>query len=220
MVEERAESHTFGEIADGLLASGLGFRFRARGRSMWPLIEDGEILHVQQANAAKLKVGEIVLFRQGREFKAHRIVRKQKDLFITRGDTGTQTDGAIMAAQIVGKIVAKECTKTGRTVLIEGLRARLRFLVREGRARVMQAVRRRIQFRVVLALLLLAIPLAARGQVALDASTSIAEQVTSLAHTVTLAHTPARSNRVLVVGVSMNISALNLVRHSMWTRCW
>ena len=105
----------FGALADALLASRLGFRFQAHGRSMFPLIQDGEILHVQPVSS-RLKVGDIVLFREGANFKAHRIIRKQKDRFITRGDAGRDADAAIQKGQIVGKITAKECMKSGRIV--------------------------------------------------------------------------------------------------------
>src|SRR5450755_2482917 len=135
MIEQRPASQAFGELADELLAAGAGFRFQAKGRSMWPQIDDGEVLHVQQANAGRLKVGDIVLFRRGesREFKAHRIIRKQKDQFTTRGDASSEADGAIRGTQIVGKIIAKECGRSGRTVVLAGLRARCSFRVREMR---------------------------------------------------------------------------------------
>jgi uncharacterized repeat protein (TIGR01451 family) len=206
MIEQRAESHIFGEVARGLLAGDLGFRFQARGRSMFPLIDDGEILHVRRANAAKLRVGDIVLFRQGAKFKAHRIIGKQQDQFITRGDASRDADGAITGREIVGKIVAKECAKSSRIVLLEGLRARFSFFAREVRGRAAQAVRRTLRSGFALALLLLAISHAAHGQVAIDASTSIAQRVTAAASTVTLGHTSTGSSLVLVVGVSMNMS--------------
>ncbi len=207
MTEQRLESQAFGELVNGLLASGLGFRFQAKGRSMLPLIRDGEMLHVQRTNAAQLKVGDIVLFRQDSKFKAHRIIRKRKDEFVTRGDAGLEPDGAIQGEAIVGKVVAKECVQSGRTVSLEGLKARYSFVARRVRARAVQTVRRTLQSCLPLMFLLLAIPLAAHGQVALDASTNTTKQVTQASNTVTLAHTSTGSNLVLVVGVSMNTSA-------------
>jgi uncharacterized repeat protein (TIGR01451 family) len=207
MTEERPQSQAFAEVADGLLAGGFGFRFRARGRSMLPLIRDGDILHVQRTNAAGLRVGDIVLFKQDTKFKAHRIVQRTKGLFITRGDAGREVDGAITGGQIVGKIIAKECVEGGRMVMLEGLRFRFGFLARAAQERVTQMLRRGIRSGFVLALLLLTIPAATNAQVALDATTSVAQRATQAANTVTLAHTSTGSNLVLVVGVSMNISA-------------
>jgi hypothetical protein len=174
---------------------------------MLPLINDGEILRVQPANPDRLKVGQIVLFRQGSDFKAHRIIRKQRDQIITRGDASSEPDGAIRGGQIVGKIVAKECQESGQIVLLDGVRARLSFFARKARGRVAQTLRRGIRSCFLFALLLLAISLVANAQVALDTTTSIAQRATSGANTITLAHTSTGSNLVLVVGVSMNISA-------------
>ena len=70
MVEDRPQSGAFREIAEGLIASGLNFRFRAKGRSMLPLIHDGEVLYVQPIRAEPIRVGDIVLFRKDAGFKA------------------------------------------------------------------------------------------------------------------------------------------------------
>src|SRR5438128_11482173 len=132
--EERVASRVFGELAANLVGNGLGFRFRAKGRSMLPTIQDGEFLHIQPANAAKLKVGDIVLFKDGAEFKAHRIVRKLRgtDVFTARGDSGEEAD-SIRGGQIVGKIVAKECAKRGRVISLESSAARLGFFAADAR---------------------------------------------------------------------------------------
>src|SRR5260370_42363358 len=68
-------------------------------------------------------------------------------------------------------------------------------------------MRRIILYRALLLLLLLVVPQLAGAQVAVDATTSIAQQATQAASTVTLAHTSTGSNLVMVVGASMNISA-------------
>jgi hypothetical protein len=124
---ERAASGTFRQLTSELLAHGLGVRFQAMGQSMFPAIEDGEILHVEPVNTATLRVADIVLFKNGAGFKAHRIIRKSKNIFVTRGDSGMDADSAIMGEQIMGKIVAKENAETGRLVSLGGPIARLRF---------------------------------------------------------------------------------------------
>src|SRR5436190_6259179 len=131
MSEERAQSQTFSELAGELVVSGLGFRFQAKGRSMLPTIQDGEFLHVWPANVTALKVGDIVLFKACDGFRAHRIIEKQREMFVTRGDSGLKADHAIRGEQIVGKIVAKECAQTGRAILLEGSVSRLKFFATE-----------------------------------------------------------------------------------------
>ena len=184
MIEDRPASQIFGELADELLASGVGFRFQAKGRSMWPLIDDGEILHVQQVNAARLKLGDIVLFRRDTEFKAHRIIRKQKKLgnyqFITRGDAGQNQDGAIEGGQIMGKIIAKQCGKSGAIVRLDSLAARLNFFSAETRRQARKYLSRPLSFAkpafLLCFLACLAIP-SAHSQVALDTTTLVLTQV-------------------------------------------
>src|SRR5438270_8544336 len=127
VAETRTETRLFREFADELLASGVGFRFEARGRSMLPAIGDGDILHVKPMNVAKLKLGDIVLFRSDAEFKAHRIVKKRGRTFVTRGDAGMQTDGSILADQIIGQIVASESARRG--VSHYGRQERARFFL-------------------------------------------------------------------------------------------
>jgi len=112
-------------------------------RSMLPGIRDGEILHVQRAGAATIRVGDIVLFKDGEHFKAHRVISKSKDVFVARGDAGLERDNGIRAEQIVGKIVAKECMQTGRVVALDGLVPRIKFFASEGKRSVARRIYRR-----------------------------------------------------------------------------
>jgi signal peptidase I len=130
MTNDRADSATFSKLASELLAGEIGFRFQAKGRSMIPTIADGDVLHVESANPDSFKVGDIVLFKRGAEFKAHRIIHKHGELFSTRGDAGVDID-EIGRQQIVGKVTARECRQTGRTISIHGPIARAGFFWRE-----------------------------------------------------------------------------------------
>jgi signal peptidase I len=132
MTNDRSNSATFSELARALLNLGISFRFQAKGRSMIPTITDGDVLHVESVKPYGLKLGDIVLYKQGAEFKAHRIIRKRGDLFSTRGDAGVDID-KIRPEQIVGKVIAKECK--GRTISLSGTIARAEFFWRELRRR-------------------------------------------------------------------------------------
>jgi signal peptidase I len=136
MAEDRPASRIFGQLADDMASSGLGFRFQAKGRSMLPTIQDGEILHVWPVDPASIRVGEIVLFRDRDGFKAHRMIRKKQGQFVTRGDSSVDVDDEVRREQIVGKVMAKECAATGRTISLDGVRARLRFFAREARRQI------------------------------------------------------------------------------------
>ncbi len=211
-VEERVESRVFGELAANLVGNGLGFRFRAKGRSMLPTIQDGEFLHIQPANAAKLKVGDIVLFKDGAEFKAHRIVGKLPgtDVFKARGDSGEQAD-SIRGGQIVGKIVARECAKTGGVVSLEGRGARLRFFAAEARRRLSQRVPSMLPALTLFVFFSLLATVEVRAQIVVDTVSTGTQTVNGAAgaFTFSFSHTTTAggTNRLLVVGVSINATA-------------
>ena len=114
--EDKAHSQLFGLLSQALLSGGLGFRFRARGRSMAPAIRDGDLLHVRPIVIEQLHEGDIVLFTDGRCFRAHRLVfvDHDHDAFITQGDAGVEMAAALSSQQLLGKSVAKEEVAPGR----------------------------------------------------------------------------------------------------------
>jgi signal peptidase I len=135
MIEDRAESSAFHLLTSELFAGGCGLRFQAVGRSMLPTIQDGEIVHVKPVATDMLRIGDIVLLRTGEQFKAHRIIRKRGQCFITRGDAGIDSDGEIRRDQILGRVTAKEGMNSRRLVRLDGIRARLQFFAFEARRR-------------------------------------------------------------------------------------
>jgi hypothetical protein len=233
MIEDRTESRMFEQVVRDLVASGLGFRFKARGRSMLPTIGDGDILQVERVDTATIRVGDILLFKQGREFKAHRVIQRRRNVFVTRGDAGLEAD-TISGGEIVGKIVAKECAETGRRVVLQGIVPRLNHFSSELRRAISGRIRRSrilpgacVLITISLFLALLAVPLPAWSQlggVALDNLNSRAfvaggnsttcpatptgqttTFVCSFNHTTNIGG--ANSNSLLVIGISLNIQA-------------
>ncbi len=233
MIEQRLQSAMFGELAQELVASGNSFRFCAHGRSMTPTILDGDILYVEPIIRPP-GLGDIVLFSRAGEFKAHRIVGKAGNHFVTRGDAGMEIDGTVQAEQIIGKVVAKECAESGEVSLLSGIVPRMSYFARELncalRARISRQtwVRRRtslgLGLLVAIALILRVTAHAQPGGVALDnvntqgfavgggASTCTATPpAQTVTYVCTFTHTDnvggANSHTLLVVGISMNLKA-------------
>jgi len=194
---------------------------------MQPTIQDGEILHVKPVSVETLRKGDIVLFADRSNYKAHRLlwIDWKQGAFLARGDAGTMTDNVVDTAQILGQVVAKEENLGGqiRVVPLNGRRVRLRFFASRLRARTARFVRGRVLRSVrvrgffrksvfgassSLALLTCLFLWSSMlfGQVAFDSVTSVGQRVTSAAPTVTLNHTTAGTNRLLVVGVSINLT--------------
>lgn len=147
MVKDQPESALFRQFAGELISARRSFRFQAKGRSMLPTIEDGEILHVMPISNRNIRTGDIVFFRNGAEFKAHRVIAKKRQSFVTRGDAGIQADGEIMRDQILGVVSAKECCRTARVVRLCGVASRSRFFLSETCKRV-SIFLRQLQYRI------------------------------------------------------------------------
>ncbi len=198
---------------------------------MSPAIRDGEIVYVKPASGAALRRGDIVLVKGDRGFRLHRLVRADgcRDLFITRGDCGMEDDPAVRSEQILGVAIAKE-VRVGRRVVRAKFRGMGgRFLRGVARAQVVlktlrgmaggvlpvraishAAVRDRVRSSLALLglLAMLLVTPYSRGQVAIDSTSSKANERTGAGTvTVNFNHTTtAAANRLLLVGVSMNIT--------------
>src|SRR5258706_3411975 len=227
MIEQRPQSTGFGSLARELVSCGKSFRFSARGRSMTPTILDGDILHVEPI-ASPPGIGDIVLFCKGGEFKAHRIVGKAGNYFVSRGDAGMETDGAMRIEEIIGRVVARGHAETGQVRSLNGIRPRMTYFARElrraFRARLCGRISPGLGLLVVIALILPVTALGQSGGVALDnvnsqgfavgggATTCTATPpAQTITYVCTFTHTDnvggASSNTLLVVGVSMNLKA-------------
>src|SRR5712692_3742121 len=226
---DRGQSRLFESFSRELLKGGSNVRFQACGASMSPAIRDGEMVHVRPAALARLREGDIVLVKGDWGFRLHRLVKVDvdRDVFVTRGDCGLQDDPAVRGKEILGVAEAKE-VRVGRRMVrakLRGIAGRvvrcaargqviakklLRGISRLPRATPLSAERKkaRISASILGLLFLLLAVMGSSAQVAVDASTSIgANPVGTGVRTVTLAHTTsAGANRLLIVGVSMNIT--------------
>lgn len=178
---------------------------------MLPSIEDGDVLHVAPARSAQLKIGDIVLFKRDGEFKAHRIVgrdKNNKEWFITRGDASMQTDRAIRAEQILGKVVARQCALTDRIVPLSTVRERTTFFFAELRRQVVRIRFGKCLSSQLIFILLLLAPATLRAQIAVDTSNSGTLSVKGTGNfSLTVSHTTSGTNRLMVVGISVNTTS-------------
>jgi signal peptidase I len=94
------------EFLQAVLAKGASVRFKARGFSMHPFIKDGEVVTVSPVTGGRLYAGDVVAFchpDSGR-LVVHRIIKKNAQGFILRGDNCAEADGLVPAASIVGLV--------------------------------------------------------------------------------------------------------------------
>ncbi len=223
MTSSGADSKLFEEIIRDLLAQGLNVRFQARGASMSPSIRDGDIVEVTPVIVSKLRKDDIVLAKTNDGFRLHRIVLADsaRDAFITRGDCGLENDPELTGAQILGLAQAKEMRVGRRMVGAKLNSVSGSILCCAARAQRVterlfsQAIRRTgLRGGSQTTVLLLAVLFVLFGggsslaQVAVDATTNGTAALTGAGiKTLTFNHTTtATANRLLIVGISLNIT--------------
>ena len=217
----------FDALSRELLRTGNAIRFQARGASMSPAIRDGEIVYVKAVPAADLRVGDIVLVKGEMGFRMHRLVvaDAERDVFITRGDCGQRDDPAVSGEEIVGVAESKE-VRVGRRAVrgkLKGVAGGMLFGAAQGQritgglldrvTTFCKGIRGRVPkgagvSSFFFAALFISATVYSSAQVLVDASTSGNATPTGTGtSTLSFAHTTANTaNRVLLVGVSMNIT--------------
>jgi len=82
--------------------------YRIRGNSMYPVLKDGDIGIVSKCSPKEAKIGDIVVFKSGENFVAHRLRRihgkTPHSLFYAQGDKNRHKDPAFTSEDFVGKI--------------------------------------------------------------------------------------------------------------------
>ena len=215
-----ADSQLFEEVIRHFLDQGLSIRFQARGASMSPAIRDGEVVEVTPVMVTKLRKDDIVLAKSNAGFRLHRIVMAQpaRDVFITCGDCGQENDAPLKSEQILGLARSKE-VRLGRNIVKARFKGVGGWMLRSAaraqsvagkiiaRPTPWDATRCRVLLWLnFLSMILILGTAAARAQVAVDATTNGSGTLNGGAATLTFAHnTTNTANRLLIVGVSINI---------------
>ncbi len=210
------QSETFEAICREVFATGGVVRFEARGASMSPAIRDGDVVHVRPLREIP-SAGDILLVRTRDGLRLHRLVRSDKasSVYVTRGDCGVEDDAPVSEGDVLGIAESKETRWMGKPVQIGINSLTGRALQRLAKAR--SAVGRLLNtkrihlhgvlFPIVLGALVLGAAGLAVAQVAVDSTNSRAAELTGPATgNITRNHTTAGTNRLLVVGVEMNIT--------------
>ncbi len=70
----------------------LSFRFRARGRSMRPLLPDQSLLQIETVDWTQAKLGQVAAYLVEDHLVAHRVIAREKDHLKTRGDSAARID--------------------------------------------------------------------------------------------------------------------------------
>src|SRR5437867_5169649 len=77
-------------------------RFKATGDSMMPSVWPGDLLTVRRQSFSEFRIGQIVLYRRGGGFVAHRVVGRSGGELMTRGDSLRLDDLPVREEQVLG----------------------------------------------------------------------------------------------------------------------
>lgn len=104
------------EFLRAVLAKGASFRFKARGFSMLPFIQDGDVLTVAPRPARKPRPGGVVAFCHPETGKlvVHRVLARRTRGYLLRGDNTPEADGLVPSANVLGCVDRVE--RRGRRV--------------------------------------------------------------------------------------------------------
>ena len=113
----------FESLARDILSEGNSLRFRARGGSMRPLIQDGDMLEVVPVNTANFRLGDILLFSDpSGQLMAHRLVHKVQQegrmTLVMQGDANPRQDHPVPVKRVMGRITS--ATRDGGSFSFSG----------------------------------------------------------------------------------------------------
>ncbi len=76
--------------------------------SMWPVLNEGDLVFIQGVPRESLVVGDVIVFRNegGPGFTIHRIVTLGEDKLTTKGDANFDNDPPVKYQNVVGKALA------------------------------------------------------------------------------------------------------------------
>lgn len=81
------------------------FSIRATGDSMYPILQDGDIIEYAQTPLSAININDIVLLLVNEKLITHRVIYKTKKTCVTRGDNNPTADHPIQRERALAKVV-------------------------------------------------------------------------------------------------------------------
>lgn len=81
------------------------FSLKAQGNSMFPLLLSDDIIFYKKTGFKEIKTNDLVLISKNKEYFTHRVIYKNGDYFVTKGDNNLKADGRIFPSQLVGQVI-------------------------------------------------------------------------------------------------------------------
>ena len=92
------------------LLNGKQVQLRVWGKSMYPLIRQGDSIRLEKCTVGTLAIGDIITFKKDGNYFTHRLVWTTKRAngirLITKGDNEINTDPPVSPVSVVGKVAS------------------------------------------------------------------------------------------------------------------
>ncbi len=99
------EFDEFESLAASILREGQNLRFRARGASMHPFIQDGDLIEVQPIGADPIHRGDVVFCRlPDNRLVVHRVIQVGQSGLLIQGDALPHPDGHVPVENVHGRV--------------------------------------------------------------------------------------------------------------------
>ena len=76
--------------------------FEVASGSMSPTLEIGDVIFIKVTN--EINENDIILYKEGNFFITHRLIKKEQDTLIAKGDANNSEDKPIKSEQVLGKV--------------------------------------------------------------------------------------------------------------------
>jgi len=94
----------YNEILEQLLVVNKTISIPTKGYSMWPTIKDGEKVVIQRLSRP-VREGMVIVVKADDNNLVHRIMKKDGDIIITRGDANSECDLAFTVSDVLAEVV-------------------------------------------------------------------------------------------------------------------
>lgn len=73
--------------------------------SMWPVLKTNDLILMKGVTGDEVEIGQIIIYKNSRGFTIHRLIRKEGEKLVTKGDANEVDDAAITKDQVIGRAV-------------------------------------------------------------------------------------------------------------------
>jgi len=122
VVALKPNRNDFLDLSQEILTRGALLRFRARGSSMRPFIESGDVILIEPLDSTKVRSGDVVFYRRvDGGLTAHRLVKinhsEGSTILTMKGDALDYSDPPVSPEQVLGRVISVE--KDGHNVKLD-----------------------------------------------------------------------------------------------------